>query len=87
MDREARAGHRSCGRSVVELYNEVRPHSSLGSLTPAALAAKIKELSVVRRNRAGHNPWTLTMHSLDAYKMVPALLSFFPVALEREFPT
>jgi hypothetical protein len=42
MDREARAGRQSRGRSIVELYNEVRPHSSLGYLTPAAFAAKIK---------------------------------------------
>jgi hypothetical protein len=34
MDREARAG-RYHGRSVVELYNTVRPHASLGYKPPA----------------------------------------------------
>jgi transposase InsO family protein len=33
-DKEAHA-HQSCGRSVIELYNEKRPHSSHGLLTPA----------------------------------------------------
>ena len=32
----------SRGRSQTLLYNEVRPHSSLGYLTPAAFAAKLK---------------------------------------------
>jgi putative transposase len=35
MDKEARAQKRSRGRSLVELYNEVRPHEALGMDTPA----------------------------------------------------
>ena len=31
---EARAQNRSRGRSVVELYNTIRPHSSLGYIPP-----------------------------------------------------
>jgi putative transposase len=38
---------RAGARVVIEIgrrhYNEVRPHSSLGCLTPAAFAAKLKE--------------------------------------------
>jgi hypothetical protein len=34
---------RSCGRSQTSLYNEVRPHSSLGYLTPAAFAVRLRE--------------------------------------------
>ena len=33
-DREAHA-HQSCGRSVIELYNAVRPHSALRWRPPA----------------------------------------------------
>ncbi|MEF9605141.1 integrase core domain-containing protein [Paracoccus sp. PXZ] len=35
MGKEARAQNRSRGRSVVELYNTERPHSSLGYKPPA----------------------------------------------------
>jgi hypothetical protein len=34
---------RSHGRSVADFYNQVRPHSSLGYLTPAEFVAKLKE--------------------------------------------
>jgi hypothetical protein len=36
-DKELRA-LRSCGRSIVALYNETRPHTALGGLTPSAFA-------------------------------------------------
>jgi len=41
MDKEARAPHRSRGRSVAQLYNTERPHSSLGYQTPAAFAGTL----------------------------------------------
>ena len=41
MGKEACAQNRSRGRSVVELYNTARPHSSLGYQTPAAFAGTL----------------------------------------------
>ena len=40
MDKEARAPHRSRGRSVAQLYNHHRPHSALGNMTPVEFAKK-----------------------------------------------
>ncbi len=44
---------RSCGRSLVLLYNQVRPHSSLGYLTPAAFAAKRAEQNAAPAQATG----------------------------------
>ena len=41
-DRKPRE-ERSCGCSQTSLYNELRPHSNLGYLTPAAFAARLRE--------------------------------------------
>jgi hypothetical protein len=38
MGKKARAQNRSRGRSVVELYNGQRPHTSLNGLTPIEFA-------------------------------------------------
>jgi len=50
---------RAEARAVIEAwrrhYNEVRPHSSLGYLTPAAFAAKIREQDAVSAPAAGRN--------------------------------
>lgn len=64
-DKEARAP-RSHGRSVVALYNTVRPHSRIGWLTPAAYA---EQLSMQRGQGAalstGSAPWPLTNNQTE----------------------
>ena len=37
MGKKARAQNRSRGRSVVELYNEQRPHGAIGNKVPITL--------------------------------------------------
>jgi len=44
---------RSCGRSQTSLYNQVRPHSSVGYLTPAEFAARIEEQDAVSEQATG----------------------------------
>jgi hypothetical protein len=62
---------RAEAKAVIEtwrrLYNEVRPHSSLGYLTPAAFAAKIRNAApadVTERTAAAHGAFAL--HSVTS---------------------
>jgi hypothetical protein len=45
-------------------YNEVRPHSSLGYLTPAAFAAKIKEHDAAPARATGQSAAVYVASSL-----------------------
>src|SRR3954470_13459103 len=60
VDKEPRE-ERSCGRSQALLYNDRRPHSALGYLTPAAYAAnltatcdRLRNPDQLRRSHGAH---------------------------------
>lgn len=50
-DKEVRAS-RSCGRSVVVLYNTERPHSALAGRTPAEAYAAGRPVEMMDKARA-----------------------------------
>jgi len=59
-DKEASAPP-SCGSSVIELYNNVRLHSTLGSKTPAEARRALEQ-------SGGSAPGTLARPETDAYQ-------------------
>ena len=71
-DKEARVPH-SRGRSVVVLYNTVRPHSRIGWLTPAAYATKFSpQRDQGAALRDGSAPWPVapTVNDLNRQTLV-----------------
>jgi putative transposase len=62
---------RAEAKAVIETwrrhYNEVRPHSSLGYLTPAAFAAKIRNAAPADvTGRSAKAPWAAAVRSVTS---------------------